>query len=54
VQGAIPTSPLANDAPRDLGWMLYDINYAANMTPIFFRPTLENGVIDCAKGMVAA
>lgn len=54
VKGDIPASPLAGDAPRDLGWMLYDINYAADMTPIFFRPMLKNGIVDCGKGMVAA
>nr|WP_203529435.1 type I-C CRISPR-associated protein Cas5c [Pseudodesulfovibrio sp. JC047] len=54
VSGAIPVSPLARDTARDLGWMLYDINYAADMTPFFFRPTLENGIVDCRKGGVTA
>lgn len=54
VTGVIPLSLLAKDEPRDLGWMLYDINYAADMTPFFFRPTLENGIIDCRKGVVTA
>ncbi len=46
VEGDSPVSSLAGDAPRDLGWMLYDIDFAKNMTPRFYRPTLENGVID--------
>jgi len=31
---------------RDLGWMLYDIDYADNHTPHFFRARLCKGVID--------
>jgi CRISPR-associated protein Cas5d len=54
VEGEVPVSPLANDPPRDLGWMLYDIHYAADMTPFFFRPTLENGIIDCRHGGLSA
>lgn len=45
----MPVSALANDAPRDLGLMLYDIDFAHNMTPMFYRPRLENGVIDVAR-----
>jgi CRISPR-associated protein Cas5d len=37
---------------RDLGWMLYDMDYAdpVDPKPLFFRPKMENGVIlvpDC-------
>lgn len=46
---AIPPSSLANDAPRDLGLMLYDIDFAHGMKPIFYRPRLENGIIDVAR-----
>ena len=45
----LPESALVNDAPRDLGLMLYDIDYAHNMTPMFYRPRLENGIIDVAR-----
>ncbi len=33
---------------RDLGWMLYDLDYrnAASPTPRFFQARLENGVIE--------
>lgn len=43
----IPASPLAAspEGNRDLGWMLYDMDYSASHTPLFFRATLENGVM---------
>ncbi len=33
---------------RDLGWMLYDLDYSnsASPTPLFFRARLENGVVE--------
>ncbi|MCY4007023.1 MAG: type I-C CRISPR-associated protein Cas5c [Rhodobacteraceae bacterium] len=42
----IPTSTIGD---RDLGWMLYDIDYANNRQSIFFRARMENGIIDVAK-----
>ena len=45
----LPVSALANDAPRDLGLMLYDIDFALGKTPMFYRPKLENGIIDVAR-----
>lgn len=38
---------LGYDSQRDLGWMLYDMDYsdAANPQPKFFRAKLENGVL---------
>lgn len=33
-------------APRDLGWMLHDIDFDRGMTPRFFRAQMEDGVID--------
>jgi len=44
----VPISRLADDVPRDLGLMLYDIDFANGMKPMFYRPRLENGVIDVA------
>jgi len=38
----------AHDRDRDLGWMLYDIDYENDRKPLFFRAQLENGVIDVA------
>jgi len=41
-----PTPDAALDAPMDLGWMLHDIDFAHNLTPRFFRASLERGVIE--------
>ncbi len=44
---SIPPSPVA-DSPegnRDLGWMLYDLDYQNNYSPMFFRATLDKGVV---------
>lgn len=30
----------------DLGWMLWDINFADNRNPLFYRPKMVNGVIE--------
>ncbi len=48
-EGEQPISALENDAPRDLGIMLYDIDFAHDMKPLFYRPRLEKGVIDVAR-----
>ncbi len=48
VDGDAPISELVGSSPRDLGWMLYDIDFQNNMTPQFFRPTMDEGVIDVA------
>ena len=42
--GAIPAIP----ETRDLGWMLYDMDYSdpENIQPMFFRARMENGMID--------
>lgn len=49
LEGELPVSKLAQDAPCDLGWMLYDMDYASNMQPLFYRPRLEQGIIDVAR-----
>ena len=40
-----PVAPITEN--RDLGWMLYDMNFSdpMNIKPMFFRPELKNGVI---------
>jgi CRISPR-associated protein Cas5d len=48
---AIPNSELCGEQP--LGYMLYDIDFAAGMTPLFFRAVLRDGVMDCRKEVVA-
>jgi CRISPR-associated protein Cas5d len=30
---------------KDLGYMLLDIDFANDMTPLFFRAIMENGII---------
>jgi CRISPR-associated protein Cas5d len=34
---------------RDLGWMLYDIDFANERTSRFFRAQLEDGILDVAR-----
>lgn len=46
IEGGVPTSSL--QGARDLGWMLYDIDFANNRQPTFFRARLENGILDVA------
>lgn len=36
---------------RDLGWMLYDIDYGNNRSSAFFHATMEDGVIDVANAL---
>jgi CRISPR-associated protein Cas5d len=45
-EGALPKSQLTGI--QDLGWMLYDMDFTDpdNITPIFFRATMVDGVID--------
>lgn len=44
--GAAPASDLpADQRDRDLGWMLLDIDHANDMTPLFFRAALRDGVM---------
>lgn len=40
-----PSSPISET--RDLGWMLYDLDYSnpSDPNPLFFRAKIENGVI---------
>ena len=51
----------ASEAPaltesRDLGWMLYDMDFAAvnDPKPRFFRADLQNGIIDLTQAQVTA
>jgi len=44
VEGEIPGSALKGE--RDLGWMLWDINFNNEMQPIFFRPIMRDGVVN--------
>lgn len=48
LENDIPNSPLVGE--MDLGWMLWDIDFRDNMSPIFYRPRLINGIIDNVQG----
>jgi CRISPR-associated protein Cas5d len=44
--GVIPASAIQGE--RDLGWMLYDLNFSdlQDIRPIFFKAALKDGVLD--------
>jgi CRISPR-associated protein Cas5d len=44
LEGEVPASPLRGE--HDLGFMLYDIDFKNEMTPIFYRAQMIDGVID--------
>ena len=47
VTGALPRSGLpADQRDLDLGWMLYDIDFAGGPSPRFFRAQLRGGVLE--------
>lgn len=46
-EGEIPKSKLTGKT--DLGLMLWDIGFARDMTPVFFRAEMNDGVIDVQK-----
>lgn len=48
VKGDVPVSEIKGET--DLGWMLHDIDYKAGMAPEFFRPVMQNGIIECCNG----
>lgn len=48
------TRELGFGAPRDLGWMLYDLDHTdlANPKPLFFRAQLDSGAINTDRNQV--
>ena len=42
----LPDAHPERDADKDLGWMLHDIDFAAGMTPRFFRAQMIDGRIE--------
>jgi CRISPR-associated protein Cas5d len=44
IEDKVPKSCYAGQS-KDLGYMLLDIDFANDMTPLFFRATMENGII---------
>ena len=50
VDGPVPRHALPDDqANRDLGWMLYDIDFKNDKRALFFRARLDDGVLDLTK-----
>jgi CRISPR-associated protein Cas5d len=49
VEGDLPAPDASLLGERDLGYMLHDIDFAADMTPRFFRPTMRDGVVDVPR-----
>ena len=52
--GDAPQGCYADSGERDLGLMLYDMDYVdpQNIMPMFFRAVMRNGVIDVAGSEV--
>ena len=48
-----PVSFYAGSGERDLGFMLYDIDFDHDMEPQFFRASMRDGVIDVARAREA-
>ena len=48
VAAAQRDAPALADENRDLGWMLYDLDFTnpADPRPLWYRPTLRGGVIE--------
>lgn len=44
-----PVSFYDGAGERDLGFMLYDIDFDNGMAPMFFRAVMEDGVIDVGR-----
>ncbi len=44
-----PDSFYKDEEHKDLGFMLYDIDFDDGMSPMFYRAVMEHGVIDVAK-----
>ena len=46
-----PVCPAELKGEKDLGWMLYDMDYSDldDVKPVFFRPVMVDGVIDVPK-----
>jgi CRISPR-associated protein Cas5d len=45
------TTLSVDDRNRDLGWMLYDINYANDRSSAFFHAVMKDGVVDVASSL---
>lgn len=54
LEDGIPMGVYADLPERDFGIMLYDMDYASanDITPVFYRAVMHNGVIDVSKSEV--
>lgn len=52
VEGEIPPSCYTGETV-DLGFMLHDIDFADDKTPVFYRAVMRDGVIDCSECLQA-
>lgn len=46
VEEDVPKGYFSEEDDLDLGWMLWDIDFMNEMTPIFYRVVMKNGIID--------
>jgi CRISPR-associated protein Cas5d len=54
IEGELPPTELPEgDRDKDLGWMLYDIDFAKGNTPVFYRAKMRGGVIDVSACLQA-
>lgn len=53
LEGEIPPSPLTGT--RDLGWMLYDLDFSndQDIRPVFFKAEMVNGILDLTSVKIA-
>jgi CRISPR-associated protein Cas5d len=51
-EGDVPESCYVGEQ-KDLGYMLLDIDFANDMTPLFFRASMENGIISPPSPLAA-
>ncbi|HII80116.1 MAG TPA: type I-C CRISPR-associated protein Cas5, partial [Methanosarcina sp.] len=51
VEGEVPSSYYRGkiEGEKDLGFMLYDIDFSDSMKAVFFRACMVDGVIDVQK-----
>lgn len=45
LEGEIPASYYRN-TEKDLGWMLWDLDYRNDRKPLFYRPVMKDGIIE--------
>jgi CRISPR-associated protein Cas5d len=46
IEDNIPASFYRGEGETDLGWMLWDIDFQNDMTPIFYRAMMKDGIIE--------